>query len=125
MIAVLFEVTPLPGQEARYFEVAAMLREHLLAMDGFVSVERFQSLTRPGTYLSLSYWRDEAAVRAWRNQTDHREGQAEGRDAVFASYRIRVAQVLRDYTDIHRAEAPHDSNAALHVPQASPNTSTE
>eukprot|EP01030_Chromulinospumella_sphaerica_P024678 gene24678-24776_t len=83
-------VTPLPGQEARYFDMAAMLREHLQAMVGFVSVERFQSLTRPGTYLSLSYWRDEAAVRTWRNQADHRTGQAEGRAAVFADYRIRV-----------------------------------
>lgn len=117
MIAVLFEVTPLPGQEARYFDIAATLREHLAVIDGFVSVERFQSLTRPGTYLSLSYWRDEAAVRAWRNQADHRAGQEEGRAAVFADYRIRVAQVLRDYTLAQRSEAPHDSNAALHVPQ--------
>jgi heme-degrading monooxygenase HmoA len=120
MIAVLFEVTPLPGQETRYFEIAAMLREHLAAVDGFVSVERFQSLTRPGTYLSLSYWSDEAAVRAWRNQADHREGQAEGRAAVFAHYRIRVAQVLRDYTDTQRSEAPTDSNAALHAPHTPP-----
>jgi heme-degrading monooxygenase HmoA len=120
MIAVLFEVTPLPGQEARYFDIAAMLREHLQAIDGFVSVERFQSLTRPGTYLSLSYWRDEAAVRVWRNQTDHRAGQAEGRAAVFADYRIRVAQVLRDYTQTQRHEAPQDSNAALLAPPLSP-----
>lgn len=120
MIAVLFEVTPLPGQEARYFDIAATLREHLQAIDGFVSVERFQSLTRPGTYLSLSYWRDEAAVRAWRNQGDHRTGQMEGRAAVFADYRIRVAQVLRDYTQNQRGEAPHDSNAALLAPPQSP-----
>jgi heme-degrading monooxygenase HmoA len=118
MIAVLFEVTPLPGQEARYFDIAAMLREQLQAIDGFVSVERFQSLTRPGTYLSLSYWRDESAVRAWRNQGDHRTGQAEGRAAVFADYRIRVAQVLRDYTHIQRSEAPFDSKVALLAPNA-------
>jgi len=115
MIAVLFEVTPLPGQEARYFDMAATLREHLQAIDGFVSVERFQSLTRPGTYLSLSYWRDEAAVCAWRNQTHHRHGQAHGRDVVFASYHIRVVQVLRDYTETQRSQAPSDSNTALHL----------
>jgi heme-degrading monooxygenase HmoA len=120
MIAVLFEVTPLPGQAARYFDIAASLREHLQAVDGFVSVERFQSLIRPGTYLSLSYWRDEAAVLAWRNQTDHRTGQAQGRAAVFADYRIRVAQVLRDYTQTLREEAPNDSNAALLVPNTPP-----
>ena len=116
MIAVIFEVTLLPGQEARYFEIAATLGEQLERMDGFVWVERFQSLTRPGSYLSLSYWRDEAAVRAWRNQGEHRAGQAQGRAAVFADYRIRVAQVLRDYTLTQRSEAPHDSNAVLLVP---------
>ncbi len=116
MIAVIFEVTPLPGQETRYFEIAATLREHLEQMDGFVSVERFQSLSRPGSYLSLSYWRDEAAVRAWRNHGEHRAGQTEGRSVVFADYRIRVAQVLRDYTLTQRNEAPHDANTALLVP---------
>lgn len=113
MIAVLFEVTPLAGQEARYFDIAAQLREQLAGMEGFVSVERFQSLSRPGTYLSLSYWRDEAAVQAWRQQAAHRAGQSEGRAAVFADYRIRVAQVLRDYTATDRQQAPADSNSAL------------
>jgi heme-degrading monooxygenase HmoA len=116
MIAVIFEVTPQPGQDARYFEVAATLREHLAHMDGFVSVERFQSLSRPGCYLSLSFWRDEAAVQAWRNHAAHRAGQAEGRDAVFADYRIRVAQVVRDYTLAQRQQAPCDSNTLLGVP---------
>ena len=115
MIAVIFEVTPLSGQEARYFEIASTLREQLAQMDGFVSVERFQSLSRPGSYLSLSYWRDEAAVQAWRNQGAHRVGQQEGRADVFADYRIRVAQVLRDYSMDQRSEAPPDSNAALQV----------
>ena len=115
MIAVLFEVTTVQGQEGRYFDIAAALRGHLHTLDGFISVERFQSLVRPGTYLSLSYWRDEEAVRAWRNQTDHRAGQAEGRTQVFSDYRIRVAQVLRDYTQTHRTEAPNDSNAVFHI----------
>ena len=115
MIAVIFEVTPLPGMEQRYFDIAVELRESLQAIDGFVSVERFQSLTRPGTYLSLSYWRDEEAVRTWRGKTDHRAGQAEDRARVFADYRVRVAQVLRDYTQTVRDQAPNDSNMALHV----------
>ncbi|WP_342617420.1 antibiotic biosynthesis monooxygenase [Rhodoferax sp. GW822-FHT02A01] len=115
MIAVIFEVTPLQGMEQRYFDIAVELRESLQDIDGFVSVERFQSLTRPGTYLSLSYWRDEEAVRSWRRQTNHRAGQAEGRARVFADYRIRVAQVVRDYTQTVRDQAPHDSNLALQV----------
>jgi heme-degrading monooxygenase HmoA len=113
MIAVIFEVTPLPGQAQRYFDIAAALRAELEQIDGFVSVERFRSLTRPETYLSLSYWRDEDAVRRWRNQAQHRQGQREGRETVFASYRIRVAQVLRDYGLDERAQAPADSNDTL------------
>lgn len=113
MLTVIFEVTPKSGQGDRYFEIAAGLVADLQKIDGFISVERFQSLSRPGTYLSLSTWRDEAAVRAWRNQGPHREGQREGREAVFESYRIRVAQVLRDYSLTERDQAPTDSNTAL------------
>ncbi len=113
MLTVIFEVTPLPGQTQHYFDIAAALASDLQRIDGFVSVERFESVTRPGSYLSLSTWRDEDAVRRWRQQTAHRTGQREGREAVFAHYRIRVAQVLRDYTAVERDQAPADSNAAL------------
>jgi heme-degrading monooxygenase HmoA len=113
MITVLFEVTPLPGRAERYFEIAAVLAAELQQIDGFIAVERFESLTRPGSYLSLSTWRDEEAVRRWRNTAMHRAGQREGREAVFESYRIRVAQVLRDYSASERDQAPADSNATL------------
>jgi heme-degrading monooxygenase HmoA len=113
MLTVIFEVTPKPGQAERYFEIAATLAAELQKIDGFVSVERFESVSRPGSFLSLSTWRDEAAVRAWRNQGLHREGQREGREVVFASYRILVAQVLRDYSLGERDQAPADSNATL------------
>lgn len=113
MLAVVFEVTPLPGRAQRYFDIAAALRPELERIDGFVAVERFQSLTRPDVYLSLSWWRDEAAIAAWRNTACHRSGQAEGREAVFADYRIRVMSCLRDYGMHDRAHAPADSNIAL------------
>lgn len=113
MLTVIFEVTPKPGRAERYFEIAAELVGELQKIDGFISVERFESLSRPGTFLSLSTWRDEAAVLAWRNQGLHRSGQREGRESVFEGYRIRVAQVLRDYSLSERDEAPTDSNAAL------------
>jgi heme-degrading monooxygenase HmoA len=113
MLAVIFEVTPRPGRAARYFEIAAELRRELERIDGFVSVERFESLTRQGVYLSVSWWRDEAAIAAWRTTRCHRAGQAEGRDAVFADYRIRVLTMLRDYGMHDRAQAPADSNLAL------------
>lgn len=119
MIAVIFEVRPRAGQAARYFEIAAALREQLERIEGFVSVARYQNLADPGQYLSLSFWRDEAAVQAWRQQAEHRAGQAEGRAGVFADYRIRVAQVLRDYTLSERGEAPADANAYL-LPPPSP-----
>lgn len=111
MIAVIFEVLPLPGRAPRYFEIAAALRPQLEVIDGFISVERFESLTTPGKYLSLSIWRDEDAVRAWRTQALHRAGQQEGRASIFADYRIRVAAVLRDYGLTEREQAPADSLA--------------
>jgi heme-degrading monooxygenase HmoA len=112
MIAVIFEVWPADGERDRYLDLAAALREDLSRMDGFVSVERFQSLTDPGKLLSLSFWRDEAAVAAWRNRPAHRATQAKGRGGVFRNYRLRVAGVIRDYGMGERAEAPADSRTA-------------
>ena len=112
MIAVIFEVWPAEGRSAEYFDLASELKDDLEAIDGFVSIERFQSLTAPGKYLSLSIWRDEDAVRTWRNLDAHRRAQAKGRAGVFADYRLRIATVIRDYGMRDRAEAPEDSRAA-------------
>lgn len=112
MIAVIFEVEPHPERKDAYLEAAARLKPLLEDIDGFISVERFQSLTQPGRIVSLSYWRDEAAVRAWRNLEAHRRTQAAGRESIFADYRLRVAEVLRDYGMNERAEVPDDSRAA-------------
>lgn len=111
-IAVIFEVWPASGEQNHYLDLAAALRGDLEKIDGFVSVERFQSLTEPGKLLSLSIWRDEEAVRAWRNLPAHRATQAKGRAGVFANYRLRVASVIRDYGLNERDEAPADSRAA-------------
>lgn len=112
MIAVIFEVVPAPGRKQEYLATAAMLRKTLEAMDGFISVERFESLSQPGKLLSLSFWRDEAAVQAWRNVEVHREAQAAGRGGVFEDYRLRVAHVVRDYGLNERDQAPDDSRTA-------------
>ena len=109
MIAVIFEVWPADGQKGEYLDIAALLRDDLHSIDGFISVERFQSLTTPSKLLSLSFWRDDEAVKNWRNNFRHRESQARGRAGVFADYRLRVAAVLRDYGNNDRAEAPEDS----------------
>lgn len=111
MIAIIFEVHPAEGQEPAYLDHAAKLRPMLEEMDGFISVERFQSLTTPGKLLSLSFWRDEETVSAWRNHTVHRRYQAMGRDGLFADYRLRVVSVIRDYGLHERDEAPADSRA--------------
>ncbi len=97
MIAVIFEVLPHADRAQHYFDLAAGLRAELEQVDGFVSVERFQSLTTEGKYVSLSFWRDAAAVEAWFAHGGHRAAQAEGRRSIFKDYRIRVAEVLRDY----------------------------
>ena len=111
MIAVIFEVVPRDGHRQAYLDIAARLRPLLEEVDGFISVERFESLSQPGKILSLSFFRDEAAVARWRQLEAHRAAQAAGRAQVFADYRLRVAAVMRDYGLSERAEAPADSRA--------------
>lgn len=112
MIVVIFEVWPAEGRSAEYLELAAALRPELEKIDGFVSIERFQSLTEPGKILSLSFWRDEAAIASWRALKSHRAAQAKGRAGIFGDYRLRVAGVVRDYGMFERDQAPEDSRAA-------------
>ena len=112
MIAVIFEVCPHAGTKADYLAIAASLAPLLKDVDGFISIERFQSLSDPAKILSLSFWRDEDAVAAWRNTPAHRDAQAEGRARVFSDYRLRIAAVVRDYGMTERDEAPADSRRA-------------
>ena len=112
MIAVIFEVEPAPGHRQDYLDTAAALRAELEAIDGFLSIERFESLARPGRMLSLSFWRDEEAVRRWRTLPSHLAAQAAGRAGIFRDYRLRVADVVRDYGLDARDQAPADARMA-------------
>ncbi|MCE8512336.1 antibiotic biosynthesis monooxygenase [Ruegeria pomeroyi] len=112
MIAVIFEVEPAPEQQDAYLDLAGRMRALLDDMPGFISVERFQSLSTPGKLLSLSFWEDEEAVTRWRRLAAHRGAQTRGREALFADYRLRVAGVIRDYGMTHRDQAPDDSRAS-------------
>ena len=112
MIAVIFEVRSHPDKKQDYLDAAASLKPLLAEMDGFISIERFQSLNDPDKLVSLSFWRDEEAVRRWRELEAHRGVQAAGRNSIFADYRLRVASVLRDYGMNEREQAPADSKAA-------------
>ncbi len=109
MIAVIFELWPGADQQATYFDLAAQLRPDLDGIDGFISIERFESLANPGKYLSLSFWRDEMVVQQWRNREAHRPAQSQGRAGVLTNYRLRVAHVRRDYGLHERGQAPQDS----------------
>ncbi|WP_375688748.1 antibiotic biosynthesis monooxygenase family protein [Pseudooceanicola sp. LIPI14-2-Ac024] len=111
MIAVIFEVTPAEGRRDAYLARAAALRPLVEETPGFISVERFQSLTNPDKMLSLSFFEDEAALETWRRTEEHRAAQAAGRGGIFSGYRLRIAHVLRDYGMDNRAEAPADSKA--------------
>lgn len=111
MIAVIFEVEPHPDKKEHYLATAAKMRALLSSIDGFISVERFESLTTPGKLLSLSFWRDEEAVKAWRTLPMHRTAQGMGRTEMFAGYRLRVAGVIRDYSMTDREQVPDDSRA--------------
>lgn len=116
MIAVIFEVVPYVGERHRYLDLAGELRTELETIDGFISIERFESLTLRGKILSLSFWRDEEAVSSWRNLEAHRHAQQAGRNGVFADYRLRIGHVVRDYGMFEREEAPDDSKA-VHGPR--------
>jgi len=109
MIAVIFEVHPDPDRKQDYLDIAAELKPELETVDGFISVERFQSLSDPDKLLSLSFWRDEDAVSCWRRTAHHRRAQADGRRGVFRDYRLRVSAVIRDYGMHDRTQAPDDS----------------
>jgi heme-degrading monooxygenase HmoA len=117
MIAVIFEVVPAPGRKQEYLDLAASLRPALEKIDGFISIERFESLANKGKILSLSIWRDDEAVKRWRQFEGHRVAQAKGRGGIFADYRLRVASVIRDYGMFERGQAPADSRA-LHDSKA-------
>ncbi|WP_019961036.1 antibiotic biosynthesis monooxygenase family protein [Woodsholea maritima] len=111
MLAVIFELEPREGKVEDYLAIAQSLKAELETIEGFISIERFESLARPGRYLSLSFWRDEASVERWRNLSPHRAAQNRGRAEIFTDYRLRVAQVVRDYGMSAREEAPRDSQA--------------
>jgi heme-degrading monooxygenase HmoA len=111
MIAVIFEVIPYDTQKDMYFALAAALRPELEKIPGFISVERFQSITNPEKVLSLSFWENEESVQQWRNIEMHRQAQASGRSSIFKDYHLRVARVIRDYGMFNRTEAPTDSGA--------------
>jgi heme-degrading monooxygenase HmoA len=117
MIAVIFELMPNDRGHAQYLDLASSLRSRLETMDGFLSIERFESLSQPGKLLSLSFWRDEDSVAAWRNREEHRQAQSAGRAGALAGYRLRVAHVVRDYGHLDREQAPADSREA-HEPPA-------
>ncbi|MGB3247138.1 MAG: antibiotic biosynthesis monooxygenase [Sulfitobacter sp.] len=112
MIAVIFEVTPAEGRKDEYLDIAATMRPMVEAVEGFISVERFQSLTNPDKILSLSFFEDEAAIARWRTLSAHRGAQSKGRGGVFSDYHLRIAHVIRDYGMFDRDQAPEDSRAA-------------
>lgn len=117
MIAVIFEVLPADGKKSAYLDIAAQLRPLVDEVDGFLSVERFQSITDPNKMLSLSFFRDETALTNWRTLAEHRAAQKAGRNGLFDGYRLRIASVMRDYgLDERRDQAPDDSNATHGCP---------
>lgn len=109
MLAVIFEFEPVADRRQDYLQFAAELGQELDAIDGFLSIERFESLTQPGKLLSLSFWRDETSISAWRNLEKHRAAQRAGRNGIMSDYRLRVASVIRDYDMQNRTAAPDDS----------------
>ena len=117
MIAVIFEAIPAKEQWDTYLDMAARLKPELEKIEGFISIERFQSIVNPGKVLSLSFWKDEHSIAAWRNIELHRQAQQAGRTSIFEDYRLRIAHVVRDYGMNDRAQAPTDSKQYHHHQQ--------
>ncbi|MFZ5525981.1 MAG: antibiotic biosynthesis monooxygenase family protein [Pseudomonadota bacterium] len=113
MIAVIFELEPRSGLTQSYFDLANELTASLMGLDGFISIERFESVKQPGRFLSLSFWQDEQSVQRWRNHHGHRMAQHQGRSRILSDYRLRIAHVIRDYGLSNREQAPPDSVSAL------------
>ena len=114
MLAVIFEVLLAEGKREEYLDIATTLRQHLKDVEGFISIERFKSLSEEGKILSLSYWEDESSIQNWRNLEAHRSAQKKGRSNIFADYRLRVCEVVRDYSMTNREGAPADSKE-IHI----------
>ncbi len=114
-VAVIFEVTPTAEGKAEYFKLGASIKDALQKMPGFISVERFASVNNEGKFLSLSFWENEDSAAAWRNQMAHRACQKKGHDSLFENYRISVGEIIREYTECNRTEAPADSNGYLNA----------
>ena len=112
MIAVIFEVEPYPDHKEKYLDIAANLRAELERIDGFISIERFESLSVSNKILSLSFFRDERAIAEWRNLPNHRAAQSAGRETLFRDYRLRITEIVRDYGKNDRDQAPPDSREA-------------
>lgn len=110
-IAVIFEVVPADGQKQEYLDIATKLKPELEKIKGFISIERFQSIYNPEKILSLSFWENEEAIKEWRNLETHRYAQTKGRKSIFKDYRIRIAQMVRDYGMFERDETPSDSKS--------------
>lgn len=110
MIAVIFELQPKKGRSEDYFSIAAALKEEVASIDGFISIERYQSINNESKFLSLSFWRDEQAIEQWRNNFQHKSAQNTGREEIFEDYRLRVATVMRDYGLNERDQAPQGTS---------------
>lgn len=110
MIAVIFEVIPNEEKKEEYLDIAASLKPELSHIEGFISIERFQSLSDSGKILSLSFWKDEESIQQWRNLELHRQAQKKGRNEIFKNYNLRIATVVRDYGMFERKETPEDSS---------------
>src|SRR5690242_18647985 len=114
MIAAILEVYVKEEHRQEYLDIAAQLRPLLDDIDGFISVERFESLYTPGKLISLSFWRDEEAIAAWQQVREHHIAQAKGRSTIFEDYRMKIARVMWDYSKHDRAQAPQNRQVSHH-----------
>jgi heme-degrading monooxygenase HmoA len=62
---------------------------------GFLGIESARGAD--GIGITVSYWRDEAAILAWKKDTEHEKAQRGGQQTWYEQYEVRVAKVERAY----------------------------
>jgi heme-degrading monooxygenase HmoA len=91
-VAVVF-TSVRSGDEDGYARTAARMNELARRQPGYLGMES----ARDELGITVSYWADEHAARAWKSVAEHLLAQRLGRERWYADYRVRVAVVQREY----------------------------
>ena len=93
-VAVIF-TSRMSADNQGYPEMAAEMETLAREQPGFLGIESVRGAD--GLGITVSYWRDEESVRAWKAVGRHRAAQAAGHAKWYEHFEVRVARVVRAY----------------------------